>query len=197
MDKYRNITFPFPGTVEELSKDDAKQYFDWFLQQIPSRIYQLSGYIIKSVNFLTWIPNNTPESLVPLGQWFSRKILTRDLTPNELQEINAKMGKLQGVVPIPETDLSHESFSLAIDIGMYLSQVLLNNVPSLHWELIVKPRNSLFYNHPVIKSTGKMICDPVHLSIVYAYGLINGTCQAERLKEIYEIWKYDFVENTY
>ena len=183
--------------MKDLSKEEAKQYFDWFLQQIPIRITQLNEYINKSTEYENWTPDNSPESLIQLGEWFSKKISTRVRTHDEIQEIYSNLGKFQGVITIPENDLSHESFSLAIDIGMYLSQVLLNNVPGLHWELMSKPKNSFFYNHPVIKSTGKMICDPINLSIVFAYGLIKRTCQASRLKEIYEIWKYDFIENPY
>ena len=142
--KYRIITFPFSKTVKDLSKDEAKQYFDWFLQQIPIRITQLNEYINKSTEYENWTPDNSPESLIQLGEWFSKKISTRVRTHDEIQEIYSTLGKFQGIITIPETDLSHESFSLAIDIGMYLSQVLLNNVPGLHWELMSKPKTQRF-----------------------------------------------------
>ena len=197
MYKYRFITLPFSKSVKDLSKEEAKQYFDWFLQQIPIRITQLNEYINRSKEYETWTPDNSPESLIQLGEWFSKKISSRIRTYDEIQEIYSTLGKFQGVITIPNKDLSHESFSLAFDIGMYLSQVLLNNVPDLHWELMSKPKNSVFYNHPIIKSTGKMICDPVHLSIIFAYGLIKRTRQASGLNEIYKIWSHDFIETPY
>lgn len=195
--KYKIITFPFSGNVNGLSKDGAIQFFNWYLQQIPIRITQLSEFIIKTPGYDKWIPDNSSDSLIPLGQWFSQKISTRDRTPFEIHEINSKLGKFQGLIPIARLVLSQESYSLAFDLGMYLSQVLIKNVPGLHWELVTKPKNDAFYNHPVLKLTGKMMCDPVHLSIIYAGGLNDGTYKPIGLKELYEIWKKDFVENPY
>ena len=197
MYKYRIITFPFSGNVKELSKDGANQFFNWYLQQIPIRITQLFEFIIKTPGYDKWIPDNSSDLLIPLGQWFSQKISTRDRTPFEIDEIYSKLGKFQGLIPIPKSVLSQECYSLAIDLGMYLSQILINNVPGLHWELVTKPKNDAFYNHPVLKLTGKMVCDPVHLSIVYSGGLLDGSFQAIRLKEISDIWAFNFIENPY
>ena len=195
--KYRIITFPFSGNVKELSKDGANQFFNWYLQQIPIRITQLFEFIIKTTGYDKWIPDNSSDLLIPLGQWFSQKISTRDRTPFEIDEIYSKLGKFQGLIPIPKSVLSQESYSLAIDLGMYLSQILINNVPGLHWELVTKPKNDAFYNHPVLKLTGKMMCDPVHLTIIYAGGLNDGSYKPIRLKEISDIWLHKFIENPY
>ena len=75
--------------------------------------------------------NFTPESLNALGEWFATQIETRPRTQEEIDAFNA-----QTPFPIEHsgTELTNRTFSLAMDIGMYLNQVFLRNHPSLKWD---------------------------------------------------------------
>jgi hypothetical protein len=86
--------------------------------------------------------------------------------------------------------LSDRTFSLAIDIGMYMSQVLLKNVKGLKWQHTTKgSKNWIDYGQPVLASTGWFVFNPVQQLVVVAYGFVKGTNTSSRLREIYEYVK--------
>jgi hypothetical protein len=78
--------------------------------------------------FENWQPDFTPRSLDALGNWFATQIETRPRTREEIAEFDAQ-------VPFPiersAVELTNRTFSLAMDIGMYLAQVFLRNHPSV------------------------------------------------------------------
>jgi hypothetical protein len=79
---------------------------------------------------------------------------------------------------------------MAIDIGMYLSQVFLKNIPVLKWKQILNgQKRHIDYGQPVFGSFGEIDFNPVYMMVVLAYGITHGTKKGASLRRLYEIWK--------
>src|ERR1700733_7592246 len=110
---------------------DLKNYFRWFMNVIPERVSELADAVRRTPGFSNWQPDFTAVSLDALGQWLAGQVETRRRSQGEIQEIAESL-----VFPmeIPAEELTDRTFSLAMDVGMYLSQVLLKNSPSIKWK---------------------------------------------------------------
>ena len=171
-----------------MGRANAKQYFEWFQEQIPIRITVVQEYIKSFPNYHDWEANLTPISLEVLGSWFIDRITTRLRSKDEIDSIYVNAPGWFKNLEVPEYDLSIMTESLCIDMGMYLSQVIVHKNEKLHWEMITRPKRHIDYHQPVLLGQGKVPCNPVRLVRVYAYKIANGNLQKEGLKELYEIW---------
>lgn len=185
---YRIAEPPFTLRFREMSREELRGYFQWFLNSIPGRIDELHRVVRTSPGYETWAPDETPTSLDPLGHWFAAQIETRARTQEELDEI-------RGLSPlpmrIPDQVLTNRVFSLALDIGMYLSQVFLTNFPSLRWELPLRAKMSIDYGQPVLAPFGRDQFNPAQMIVTFAYGLETGTRTAADLRRIYDTWSLE------
>jgi hypothetical protein len=71
---------------------------------------------------------------------------------------------------------------------MYLSQVFERNLVGLEWILVKKPKSDISYQQPVLKGTGKLVFNPVHITTILAYGFAKQNKSPERLRGIYDNW---------
>jgi len=182
---YNIIQPPFTLKFQEMSKTELKAYFQWFLDTIPVRIRELSEVIRQTPGFSAWDPDCSPASLDLLGGWFSTQFATRPRTNEEIRELGAKSSF---PIPISGNELENRTFSLAMDIGMYLSQVFLKQYPSLHWEQPFGNKKFVDYGQPVLVPFKPAPFNPVRMMVTLAYGLSTKTKSGEKLREIYEIW---------
>jgi hypothetical protein len=183
--QYSIIQPPFTLKFREMSKQELKDYYQWFREIIPERVTELARAVRSASEFENWQPDCTPESLDVLGRWFSGQIETRTRADQELQEIK---GRSAFAVEVPGEELSNRSFSLAMDIGMYFSQVLLKNNPSLKWEQPFGNKQFVDYGQPVLVKFGPAPFNPVRMMVTLAYGLASKKKTGEALKDIYAIW---------
>lgn len=182
---YSIIQPPFTLQFREMPKADLKAYFNWFLSQIPVRLPILELAVKETSGFENWSADFTPASLKALGEWYAAQVETRPRSQEELAEIKQN---LSFSVPISDRELTNKTFSLAIDVAMYLSEVLKRNFPSLRWDLILKDKRYADYGQPVLIGFGSVPFNPVHIMIVLAYGLVNKTKSGARLLELYNYW---------
>jgi hypothetical protein len=164
--------------------------FHWFLEHIPSRINILTQAVRSSPDYAGWINDFTPTTLDGLGQWFYEHVETRMRTEDEINGIYAHSPGRFRNIEIPKYELTNQTFSLAIDVGMYLSWVMEKNVPGLHWKLITRSTNNVYYQQPVLVGRSKLVFCPIHLIVTYAYGVSDHSKGPEVLREIYETWAY-------
>jgi hypothetical protein len=119
-----------------------------------------------------------------LGRWFAAQVQTRPLTTEEQEEFSARVPN-----PMQTTELTNRTFSLAIDLGMYLSQVLLRNHSSLQWDQPFGSKRFIDYGQPVLVGfAGNVPFNPVGMMVTLAYGLAKKTRPGEGLREICDIW---------
>jgi hypothetical protein len=182
---YAAIQPPFRLKLREMPKKELHRYYQWFMEVLPQRIKGLAEVIRETPGFENWQPDYSPTSLDRLGDWFAGQIETRNRTKEEIQAIESRL-----VFPmeIPSEELTNRTFSLAMDIGMYFSEVLLKNYPFLKWEQPLGNKKFVDYGQPSLAGFGKVTLNPVGLMVTLAYGLAKKTKTGRRLREIYDYW---------
>ena len=182
---YRTIQPPFTLEFHKMPKDELRAYYRWFVDQIPERIAELERAVQETPGFERWQADATPSSLDALGEWFVGQVDTRPRAPEELAELKRD---LPYPIDIEPNDLTNRTFSLAMDVGMYLSQVLITNVPALRWEHPLGSPNFAEYGQPVLRGSGRVPLNPVGVLVALAYGIARKTKSGGRLRELYDIW---------
>jgi hypothetical protein len=168
-----------------MSKKELKDYFQWFMDIMPQRLDELTNAVKQTPGFETWEADFTPDSLARLGEWFAAQVETRLRTKEEMQEITSRSTY---PIDIPSEELTNRTFSLAMDIGMYMSQVFLKNHHSLRWDQPFGGKKDADYGQPVLVGFGAAPFNPVWMIVTLAYGLASKKKTGERLRELYDIW---------
>lgn len=182
---YSTIQPPFTLKFRDMSRKDLKDYFSWFQNILPQRLEQLIRAVNQTPGFEVWTADFTVASLDRLGEWFCSRVETRPKTQEEIQEI-----KEQSSIPveIPADELTNQTFSLAIDTGMYLSQVFLKNHPVLKWDQQFGNKKDADYGQPVLTGFGPVPFNPVWLLVTLAYGVVSKRKSGKSLRELYDSW---------
>jgi hypothetical protein len=152
---------------------------------MPERLAELTRAVTSTSGFEDWKPDLRPDSLGPLGEWFLGEVETRKRTTEELGEIK---DRASFPIDVPDEELTNQTFSLAMDIGMYLGRVVLENVPGTSWDQPVKSPKLVDHGQPVIKGAGKVPLNPVRITVTLAYGLAAKKETGGGLRTIYDIW---------
>src|SRR6266536_3870626 len=182
---YATIQPPFTLKFREMSKQELKDYFRWFFEVLPERNGVLAEAVQRTPGFESWQPDQTPSSLDKLGEWFATQVEARKRTQEERQEITSHSAY---PIEIPEDELTNRTFSLAMDVGMYLSQVLQKSHPSLRWKQTLNDKKFADYGQPVLMGFGPAPLNPVRIAVTLAYGLISKKQSGKRLRELYDYW---------
>lgn len=183
--KYEIIQPPFTLKFAEMSKKELADYFQWFMRVIPDRINELANAIRQTSGFEAWQPDKTPSSLNALGDWLSTHVETRERTQNELREIKSRSSYR---FDVSGKELTNETVSLAMDTGIYVSQVFLHNCPSLRWNQPLGSKKFFDYGQPVLSEFIPAPFNPVRMMVTLAYGLADKTWNGRRLRELYDYW---------
>lgn len=183
--RYAILQPPFTLKLREMPKKELQRYFRWFMEVLPERVSGLAEAVRETPGFETWQPNCTPASLDTLGQWFAGQVETRRRTEKELQAIRSH---LLLPVDISGEELTNLTFSLAMDVGMYFSQVFLRNCPVLRWEQPLNDKKFADYGQPVLMGFSNAPLNPVRIAVVLARSITNKKQTGSRLRELYDIW---------
>lgn len=182
---YATIQPPFTLQFREMSKKELTSYFEWFQGILPQRLEQLINAVKETPGFADWKADFSPASLDLLGRWFAMQVETRPRTLDEVQEIESRSAY---PVEVPDEDLTNRTFSIAMDVGMYLSHVFLTNHPGLRWEQTFGNKKAIDYGQPVLTGFGVAEFNPVHMMVTLAYGVASRKKNGSRLRELYDIW---------
>jgi len=182
---YEIIQPPFTLKFQEMPQKELRAYYQWFLGVIPARTAELTSAVNGTAGFELWQPDLSPESLNPLGAWFAAQVEQRATTPGERQEFTESAAI---PIPAPTEALTNRTISLAMDVGMYMSQVFLRNHPSLRWKHGLGGKRSVDYGQPVLAGFGPMVFNPVRMCVTQAHGIVGGRHTGHGLRELYEIW---------
>ncbi len=190
---YQVVQPPFTLIFVEMSRKELTDYYSWFMVMIPERVKELAQAVRLTPGFRTWRPDRTPESLAALGQWFAGQVETRPRTIDELRKIDEKLNsgfsnKIDTSGEEFNKQLTIKTFSLSVDIGMYLGQVFLKNHSSLRWTQYLSDKRFVDYGQPVLVEFRGGPLNPVRIMVVLARGLADKTRDGRRLLELYNIW---------
>lgn len=133
-----------------LSPKQAKEYFLWYTSEIPNRIALLWEYMKQEC--LEAEPlDYSPESLLPLWEWYEPKIEQVSMTTEEIECQVRKYPKyLESEIRRNTKKFTDETISLALDISIYLGEVAVKNHPHLRWNYRVRPKREIIVCRPVI-----------------------------------------------
>ncbi|SEL26766.1 hypothetical protein SAMN05216359_10715 [Roseateles sp. YR242] len=182
---YEQIKPPFTLKFKEMSKKELKDYFAWFQSVIPQRYEELTREVQQLPQFADWQSDGSPASLDALGEWFALQVEVQPRTAEEVAEIESRS---EFAIGISGEELTSRTFSLAMDVGMYLSQVFLKNNPLLRWDQPFGNRKFVDYGQPVLAGFGPVPFNPVRMTVTLVYGLASKKEGGRGLAELYLIW---------
>lgn len=124
----------------------AKEYFDWFKENIPNELETLRKVVKKSISL-----DYTPESLNLIYDWFLSVRTYIKLTKKQILEDYASAPDfiLQEMlenryVPTVQTT------EIAAMIAIYFGEVFIRNDSDLYWDYVKKPKSDVCFNEPVV-----------------------------------------------
>jgi hypothetical protein len=182
---YSTIQPPFTLRFREMSKRDLKNYFQWFQNVREQRLDELTAAVVLTRGFEGWKADFLPVSLGPLGEWFAAQVETRLRSEHEIREIADRSSYPVGV---SGEELTDRTFSFAIDVGIYLSQVFLKGYPALRWNQPLGNKNDIDYGQPVLEGFGAAPFNPVRMMVTLAYGIAAKKKTGKSLRELYGTW---------
>ena len=145
---YNHMAPPFEfNGFENLTKQEAKTYFKWFEGQKNDRIIYLQEYI-KNSNVSISL-DYTPESLIPLWEWYEKKIVFVNKSIEEIEKQKEETAEF--IHPyLRQTKLSNETAAICMDVAIYFAEVFVQNNETLKWGCITDRKAHADANRPVI-----------------------------------------------
>jgi hypothetical protein len=168
---------------------EARGYFDWFLENIETRIAALGEAIVETGSS-DWL-DGTPASLTRLGDWLERSIVVaKKGAEQKSQEIEALPPVLRkiGESVVEDWDLTPESLSIAVDVGIYLGEVFRRNLSEVEWVLCNRPKSNVSFHQPVLRGFGKRTLDPIRGTVGIAFGMARGDQNVAELERGFRMW---------
>ncbi|HLF06476.1 MAG TPA: hypothetical protein VI893_04785 [Thermoplasmata archaeon] len=182
---YTPVQPPFPLDLDlDLqghSKQQLSEYAAWFAKSIPGRVAELARTVKETPGYEAWMPDITPRSLDKLGDWLAEQVKSRKMT----KEASLTPGGL----PDGDTVLTSRTLSLLMDAAMYLSKVVLAEVPAARMTQVFRDRRDMDYGHVVIAGPGPVPMNPFHLLMVLASKFADGSESGAGLRKLFEFWK--------
>lgn len=187
---YPIIQPPFTLKFDEMSKRELHDYRAWFMDVMPVRIKVLEDVVRTTPGFESWRGDCSPESLNALGEWFADQVATRPRTAEEMAEMKAQRGELavKMGLTLEDWELTNRTYSLAMDIGMYLGEVMRKTHSSLVWDQYLKNKRDSDYGQVSIEGTRVVSMNTVSFLIGIAGSIVRKTKTGVALRQTYDIW---------
>lgn len=194
---YPLIKTPIFSTKDfiDFTKDEAKEYFQWFLSTKDERIKILEAH--AQLLYPQWKADHTKFSLIELYQWFKGQIAYRAMSDEEKQAIKVQLSTtplLANVIPIPEATFTDTTVTICFDVGIYLGQTLIRHDESLTWTYVMKPSRYIYFAQPVIaKKEVRVHLNPRAVIEVLAGKILdNDITKPNNLEQLFNVWKEIF-----
>jgi len=179
---------PNSGIFLAMDKKKLKEFYQWFMTSLPYCIEELMQLIENTPGFENWKADDSPDSLDGLGAWFFMKAKKRDYTQEEIKSIK-KSFESKGEMDFSAWDLTDETKSLALYVGMYYGEVALKNHSLLNWEQCLGSKKIADYGQPIITGNGFVPINPVRVAHSIAFGFVDGSKDGGALRKGYDYWE--------
>ena len=186
---------PLSKPIEELNLEEAKQYFDWYISCIPGRIEYLRQ--VSKVNL-----DMSPDSLVPLWDWFLRVAKIEYAPRAKMRELKREVRSLprdiaKDILNENATQFSLQTEYIIRDIAMYFGEVYVENNEAIYWGYHTDLNKDSFANHPLLMGfldrdfspPFKAEFDPTFNVDLVACILYDGNATKFDLKRAYDKWQ--------
>lgn len=160
-----------------LTEKEAKDYYDWYIKVIPSRINYLTDVCYKEMKTSNEKFDFSPGSLLIIWKWFLKKAQTEKNNKNEKQ-----------------LDLQTEY--IIRDIGMFVGELFCSVYDNIHWGYYTEPKTDFFVNRPLLmgfkdKSVSPpfdAVFEPIHMVGVQAARILFGESTEMDLYNVFMKW---------
>ncbi len=151
---YPLIAPPFDmKDFDEMNKGEAKQFFDWYISEIPSRLNVLEQLTQGKIEL-----DFSPASLIHLFDWYLSVINLYKLSEEELEEIFQSWDDLPWFLYESEKEsllehpyeIDQEDYALALDISIYFAETIRAHFPEVQWAYKTKPKSDAELNQPIL-----------------------------------------------
>ena len=185
---YRIINdLPIDFYFSDKTKNQLKFYSKWFFCHKDERIDGLIKIVKSTIEFENWEADFTQNSLKHLGYWLNKNIQTEKLSE---QEFIRKRKQIPSYIEIKDFDLTTETYSKLIDVGMYFGETFIKSYHDLQWEqYFSKIKNDANQGHMVIKGFGKLELNPLRVAHTIGSKMADKKENDESLYEAFETWK--------
>lgn len=144
-------------SFKEMNKKQAEQYFIWYMLEKEKRIKQLELYANQEVQRI--FLDKSPESLIPLWEWFEDKIEWEKRSEEEMQEeLLGKPEQIRNILLQNTKRVTALTMALVEDIAIYFSDTIIFNNPTVHWGYKTKPKKLDGVNQPIMLGFKGDIC---------------------------------------
>ena len=132
-----------------------------------------------------------PDSLIPLGHWFSKHVHTLEKTSleirREIERLDPRFRAHSNKV-ISDWKWSAETISLCFDIGIYLAKIFQQRFENVKWTYITEPSDYVYRNMPVLEGF-RVHLSPYDLVRTVAVKIHKGKeGSANELKRTFDVW---------
>lgn len=192
--EYAIIIPPLEKKVNQLSKSEAREYFDWFTSKLCERVEYLRQYTNLNLDY-------SSESLVKLWAWFINRAEIEYTPKDRLQALEKELVSINSPLTARILAGSTKQFTLEteyimIDIAMYWGELFTKTYPSIYWGYYTHPKEDAFVNRPVLLGFPNEIFpekagipfEPIHMVNVQASKILRGTASKRDLLAIHQIW---------
>ena len=114
------------------------------------RLDQLEGYINKT-NTVKVILDKSPESLIPLWEWFEYHNEWEEKAEDELRaELIGRPEWMQRHIIAETKTFTTLTLAIIMDISIYFSETLIQNNPTIYWGFKSSPKKLDGVNRPIL-----------------------------------------------
>lgn len=177
--------FEYDG-FQKLKKNEAKEYFEWYMNQVEHRIEVLKKHILGERKDIIF--DYTPNSLVALWDWYEEKIEIVNKSKEELEQEMSRYPKWLHN-EIAHTKISMETLKYGMDIAVYFAEVIIrNNDGKIRWGYFTEPKMRMSVNEPtLIGFENDMDMNP-RLIVINCTRRSSRENNSNRLLEMYNVW---------
>lgn len=185
--KYRPVEFPFETTdFYGLSSKQAKEFFEFYIKEIPIRMEFLHKYLIHEGIEMQF--DYSPESLIELWSWYLGKVKIRKKSKMELimEAVKYPRWMRESIMEdIYEVTAGEVYFW---DVAIYFAEVIVRNNSSIHWGYFTHPKKDMSVNRPVLLGFEKKINLDPNLIIKNLTDSIPEERDVYSLYNLYHVW---------
>ena len=135
---------------DNFTKEEVELYFNWCTGHIDERIEYLEKYIQRDDILIKL--DFSVESLIPVWEWYEKKIVVEHYTRRELKKEAKKYPDwLREEILSDDTKISVNTLAICDDLAIYFAEVIRrNNLEHIYWGYYTKPKNRMSVNEPVL-----------------------------------------------
>lgn len=193
--KYDILIPPLSKPLDMLSLEEATNYFEWYINSIPTRIEYLKRISNLQLDL-------SPESLIPLWSWFLKQAEIENTPKAKLEELNSQIKAIpydiaSTVLEENKTQFSLQTEYILRDIAMYFGEVCVKNNQAIYWGFHTDAGKDSFANRPILMGfldrdfspPFQAEFDPTFTVRCIACNLFDGDASKQDLKRMYDKWK--------